>query len=1044
MNKVYLMEKQQAFDIAFNQLNEKQKQAVTDFEGPMMVIAGPGTGKTQLLAVRIGYILLNTDTQAHNILALTYTDAGTTAMRQRLLKFIGTDAYKVNIYTFHSFCSSVIKENVEYFGGYSDLEALSDLETYGVYKELIDNFSVDHPLKRLSGDLYYDKNRLSSYFQTMKKEGWTKEELYDAFEKDLIFFKDNPENQYKRPPKGFQKGDVNPKKLNPYLEKVKKAKAAIEEFENYNTLLARKKRFDYADMITWVLKAFKDHPDLLADYQERFQYFLVDEYQDTNGTQNDLIFSLADYWEQPNLFVVGDDDQAIYRFQGASIQNLKDFRQKYNPQIIVLENNYRSTQMILDGSKQLIENNDERLVNQGDLSKNLVESRTDKPTQKPVHINRFLNAYHEEYFVIQQIKALYEKGEDLSHVAIIARNHKHFTNYIKYFKANDIPFQIKRKINILEEYEIIKLINILTYFNKELRTPDSAEDILFKILHYSYFGLSATDIAKVNIYCSRKTDSEEDNISYRKALSDLEILKKLGLKDPVKMHFVYTKLEERLNDLIDCTPQVFFDKLFTKNGILDDIMSSPDSSSRLNLINQFLNYIKDESTNNPELTLDGILKNLEELKKLNIQIPLHKIHHSSNGVHLTTAHGSKGLEYDTVFIVNGVTKYWEKSSNTNKDFIIPKVIWGDDTPEYDKEERNRIKEEDERRLFYVAMTRARNELFINYAIESDDNKTLEPSQFVLDLNPNVEEHQYMAFSDDELNSYLYELMKFNEESYELIDAELVESQLENLVLNATALNKYIKCPLTYYFENVLRVPSARGKANGFGNAMHFALEHFFFKIKKHPEFKVPQFEVLMDLFHKGMRKFRSHFTEREFHDQTLHGEKLLLAYYAENVSGWGSARDYEPELKVKNIEYAGVPISGMIDRVDVFDDGVRLYDYKSGSINEVYKKVAPPNDKNPDGAGYWRQMVFYSFLIEKYPLKSWKPTEFNIHFFERKDDKSVYKKVKVGIEEKEFVKDQLVETYAAIKRHEFAGCGEEDCRWCKFVNNLSSGLLARK
>lgn len=1027
-----------AFDKAFNQLNERQKEAVTNFDGPMMVIAGPGTGKTQLLAVRIGYILLNTDTQAHNILALTYTDAGTTAMRQRLLKFIGTDAYKVNIYTFHGFCSSVIKDNVEYFGGYSDLEALSDLETYGVFKELIDNFPNDHTLKRLSGDLYYDKKRLSNYFQNMKKEGWSEEELLSAFEEDLINFKDNPNNRYKSTKKGFyEKGDINPRLLNVYLNKVTKAKAAISEFKNYNSLLARKKRFDYADMITWVLKAFNEHPNLLADYQERFQYLLVDEYQDTNGTQNDLIFKLAAFWDQPNLFVVGDDDQAIYRFQGASIQNLTDFRQKYDPKIVVLENNYRSTQTILDESKTLIENNKERLVNQGGLTKDLKESRLDKPENKKVHLNRFLNTYHEEYYIIQQIGKLIEDEANLSDVAIIARNHSHFNNYIKYFKTNNIPFQIKRKINILEEYEVIKLTNILKYFNKELTTPDSAEDLLFKILHYSYFDISAIDIAKVNIYCSRKTDTEEDNITYRKVLTDLDKLKSLGLNNPDKIHFEYKKLEERLDDLLNCTPQVFFDKLFTKNGILEDIINSPDSSARLNLVNQFLNYIKDESTNNPSLTLDDILTNLDELRKLDIKIPLNKIHHSSDGIHLTTAHGSKGLEYDTVFIVNSVTKFWENSKNSNKDFIIPKAIWGDNTPEYDKEEAQSIKEDDERRLFYVAMTRARNELFINYSIESEDNKTLEPSQFVLDINPNVEEHNYIALPDDNLNLYLIELLKHQDGTIELIDKDLVESQIENLVINATALNKYIKCPLTYYFENVLRVPSSRGKANGFGNAMHFALEHFFFKLKKNPDFKVPAFQVMLDLFNRGMRKFRSHFTEKEFQDQTLHGEKLLLAYYEENIGRWGSARDYEPELKIKNVEYAGVPISGMIDRLDVFDDGVKIYDYKSGSINELNKKISPPGDKYPDGTGYWRQMVFYSFLIDSYPLKSWKPNEFNIHFFERKNDKSVYKKIDVGLKEKEFVKDQLIETYNAIKRQEFEGCKEEDCRWCSFVARIN-------
>lgn len=1021
------------FEKAFNQLNDKQREAVTDFEGPMMVIAGPGTGKTQLLAVRIGYILQHTDTQAHNILALTYTDAGTVAMRQRLVQFIGTDAYKVHIYTFHSFCSSVIKENVEFFGGYSDLEPMSDLEKYGIYKELIDSFPIGHPLKRLSGKIYYERERLEPFFGVMKKEGWTKEEMIEAYEKDKIKFEEHPDNLYK---KGENKGQVKKTAADKFYPKQKLALAAVQEFENYNALLSRYRRFDYADMISWVLKAFNEHHHLLSDYQERFHYFLVDEYQDTNGTQNELIFQLADFWDRPNLFVVGDDDQAIYRFQGAKIQNLKDFRIKFNPKVVVLENNYRSTQNILNGSTLLIENNDERLVNEGELEKNLIKSRNDISDEKPIFINRYLNVLHEEFHILNHIKKLHDEGKDLSEVAILARKHKMFDNYVKYFKYHKIPYQIKRKINILDEYEVIKLINILEYFNKEISSPNSGEYLLFKILHYSYFDLSAQDIAILNIYCSRRTDTEEDNISYRKALSDVNLLKKIGLKEPDKMHFVFVKLEERLADLIDCTPQVFFDKLFTKNGILEDILSSPDSSYRMSLVNQFLNYIKDESTNNPGLTLNDLLNNLNELKKLDIIIPLNKVHHSNNGVHLTTIHGSKGLEYNTVFIINSTTSSWENSRPPSRTFAIPQSIFGDEHEVLTKEEEKKIKVEDERRLFYVAMTRARNELYISYPLENAENKIQEASQFVLDVNPEIEEHNYIKIADAELNHYLADLLRYTQDKYELIDKDLVDKQLENLVLNATAINKYLKCPLTYYFENVLRVPSARTKSNGFGNAMHYALEFFFIELKKNENFEVPSKETLLEYFYKGMRKYRSHFTETEFEEQKANGEDLLGFYYDKNTARWGSARDYHVELQIKNIEYAGIPVSGMIDRVDVYDDGIDIYDYKSGTINNGWKKTYPPSDKQPEGTDYWRQMVFYSFLIEKYPLKDWKTKSFNIHFLEKDKGKEKYRKITVGAEEKELVKEQLEACYEGIKNQDFHACGEEDCRWCKFVGRL--------
>jgi len=279
-----------AFEKAFEMLNDAQKSAVIDFEGPMMVIAGPGTGKTQLLAIRIGFILKNTDAQAHNILALTYTDAGAIAMRQRLLKFIGSDAYRVNIFTFHAFCAAVIRDNVEYFGGYRNLQAISDLEMDEVLRGIIDTFSYDHLLKRLSGNIYYDRSRLKNLFDTMKKEAWSKVEIEQAVQDQLEAFKADENNYYKRKSGNFNKGDL---KINAYKKEEKKfveLLAGVEEFEQYENRLAAMERFDYNDMILWVINAFEKHPNLLLDYQERYQYMLVDEYQDTNGSQNDLLF----------------------------------------------------------------------------------------------------------------------------------------------------------------------------------------------------------------------------------------------------------------------------------------------------------------------------------------------------------------------------------------------------------------------------------------------------------------------------------------------------------------------------------------------------------------------------------------------------------------------------------------------------------------------------------------------------------------------------------------------------------------------------------
>src|ERR1700741_3203440 len=336
----------------YEKLNENQRLAVDTIDGPVMVIAGPGTGKTQILASRVGKILLETDAQPENILCLTYTDAGVVAMRKRLLQFIGSDAYKVNIYTFHAFCNDVIQENLSLFEK-TALDPVSDLEKIQFFKELIDSFPKNHALKRYRGDVYFEINNLQSLFSTMKREGWTADFINQKIDEYLADLPNRDEFIYKRKYKDFNAGDLKKDKIEDVKERMEKLKAAVNEFNNYQVLLRKKSRYDFDDMINWVINVFEENKTLLSNYQEKYQYILVDEYQDTSGTQNKLLQLLIGYWEKPNVFVVGDDDQSIYRFQGANIENMLEFANTYTKDLktVVLTNNYRSTQPILDISK---------------------------------------------------------------------------------------------------------------------------------------------------------------------------------------------------------------------------------------------------------------------------------------------------------------------------------------------------------------------------------------------------------------------------------------------------------------------------------------------------------------------------------------------------------------------------------------------------------------------------------------------------------------------------------------------------------------------
>ena len=354
----------ESFEKALKLLNPEQMDAVSQIEGPVLVIAGPGTGKTHILTARIGQILKETDTNPNNILCLTFTDAGVHAMRERLLEFIGPEAHRVHIYTFHSFCNSIIQENLELFGRH-DLEPLNDLERVEIIRKLIDGLSFDHPVKNRRNDPYFYEKHLHDLFKRMKSEDWHVDFVYKKIDE---YLKDLPNREdfiYKINTKKNKKGDIKQTKIDDANRKMERLRAAAKLYPRYIKLMEKARRYDYDDMILWVLRGFEKNEALLRNYQERYLYFLVDEYQDTNGSQNHIIQKLIEYWNNPNIFIVGDDDQSIFEFQGARIQNLVDFHQLYKNdlQLVLLKENYRSSQHILDTSKTLIDHNKNRITN---------------------------------------------------------------------------------------------------------------------------------------------------------------------------------------------------------------------------------------------------------------------------------------------------------------------------------------------------------------------------------------------------------------------------------------------------------------------------------------------------------------------------------------------------------------------------------------------------------------------------------------------------------------------------------------------------------
>ena len=1017
-----------AFEIAVETLNEGQRRAVEQIEGPVLVVAGPGTGKTQILSARIGQILQSTDAKAHNILALTYTDAGVVAMRKRLIKFIGPTAHNVHIHTFHSFCNKVIQENIDLFGGYTNLQLMSDLDKVDIIRSIIDEFPDDHRLKRLTGDVYFDKIRLDHLYQTMKKENWSPSYI-EAKSLDYIReMKDDEKYIAKRSvktkAKTYAKGDFRDDKYTEDSENVLRFIDAAKTYDQYIQKSNEQNRFDYADMILWVLEAFQKNGNLLLRYQEQYQYFLVDEYQDTNGSQNQLLDLLISFWERPNVFVVGDDDQSIYKFQGANMDNIIEFNSKYEPTLIVLRDNYRSTQSILDLSNILIEKNRQRLVVAIDKLEKKLISRMHYEEIKP-DIIAYYNTIHEEADIFHQIKQMHEAGADLSEVAIIYRNHKHIAELLSAFEAAGIPVNTKRRINVLEVPLANQLLNIMTYLYLEQKKPGQGAYLLAEILHYNFFGLAASEVGNLSLaaYLHREKYGNE---SMRIIMKDAEIMHQNRISGYDKIIEIDDKLTFLTNQISNVTLQTFFQYVLNKCGVMDHSFRSGKQAWNLQVIGTIFDFIKNETSKNPLLTLSGFLDMIEKMKHHGIQLPSAKVSFSERGVHLLTAHSAKGLEFDRVFMINATDK-WEKKTSRNQQFSFPPNLVPSNS-EYDVE--------DERRLFYVGMTRARTRLQISYGQKDLNEKEMTPSRFIAELEENgdltVEER---AIENQDIVDYYLQFLSPPQNKSALIDHDMIDQRLENFSMSVTALNKYLACPVTFYFENILRVPSARSVHMGFGSAVHFGLEHFFRQRENNTDKTFPVDAELLRYFEMGMQKYQSHFTEKEYKDRLTFGKKVLLGYANYHKPHWEQVDKNILEYDIAEAHWEGVPISGKIDKIEISGKQVTVVDYKTGKPENGIKKVAGPSEKEPSGLDYWRQIVFYQMLLIADYKQNWQMTTGVMDFIQpNRRQAFVSKKIYVATEDIEMVSTQLKQSYDSIMKHEFeVGCNKPECRWCRVV-----------
>ena len=830
----------------------------------------------------------------------------------------------------------------------------------------------------------------------------------------------------------FKKGDPKVAKLEEARDKAERLRAAALLYPRYLEAMQRAHRYDYDDMILWVLRAFEEHEALLRTYQEQYLYFLIDEYQDTNGAQNEIIHHLIDYWDNPNIFIVGDDDQSIYEFQGARLKNLTDFYDRYQADLslVLLIDNYRSSQHILDHARALIDHNELRIINQlRELGlRKVLTARHDGWADSPLRpeIREYPNLAQEEAGLVRQFEELRDQGIPLEEVAVIYAKHRQAEGLVSLLEKKGIPYQTRRRLNILNLPLIINLRELLTYLETESRKPYQGEHLLFRILHFDFLEIAPADLARLSLYQAQQNADQRPY--WRDLLREEVLLQSLGLQTTEALLRFGRLIEELLATLPNLGLTAFLERLINRSGLLAHTLAAPDRIGRIEVIRSFFDFVARETDRHPRLRLGRLLEMIHSLDANRLPLELNRTIVAAQGINLLTAHSAKGLEFRYVFLIDCVRDHWEPGNRGgNYRFSLP------DTVTFSGEEDA---QEARRRLFYVAMTRAREVLRLSYSRQDargrERQRTRYLDEVILATGQQVRLEELPAALLAETQAL--QLTESEPPRLPAYNKEAVDHLLTGFALSISSLNHFLRCPLSFFYEKVLRIPVLFSEAAHYGIAMHNALERLFARMLTAPGHQFPSAPELVRLFELEMRDRRGQFSAREFERRLEMGRLHLAAYHQAHAAHWPT--NVKVETTIRNAEIDGVPITGTIDRLEIIDpQTARILDYKTGSQNKA--KVRPPTETNPLGGNYWRQLVFYKILYENSGRSTHRIVAGTISYLET-DSRGNFPERTI-----EFTPDdvdiltKLIRTaYDRILAHDFyKGCGEPGCQWCNFVRH---------
>ncbi|MGD1003483.1 MAG: ATP-dependent DNA helicase, partial [Minisyncoccia bacterium] len=937
----------------------------------------------------------------------------------------------------HGFANRIIRDYPDYFPTIIGATSITEIEQVSILRRLLDTL----PLKDLRpfGDRYYHLRSILAAINELKQQG-VAPALFSAIAADA------KKDFYANPDLINQSGKYEGKMKGKYVTAAKQAERNVELatlYEEYQNALAGGRQYDYSDMIMYVAQALESTAELTQVLQGAYEYFLVDEHQDTNDAQNKIIELIAGGGsgaagggERPNLFVVGDEKQAIYRFQGASLENFHYFRDHYKDVVLItLRNNYRSTQAILDAAQGVSPRETALVAHAGHFA---------AAGEPPAHLAVLSSPTVEYYFIAQKIKELIAAGVSAEEIAVLYHNNKDVVPLAAMLEKQGVLFNIESNQDVLGDEEIKKLVRVLR------AVQHFGNDVwLAEALHVDFLGIPPIDVYRLSSYAFKERRKMYEVMQYPVGLEAA------GVSEAARV--AYQKLFQHLSEWRRAAKNrgagEAFEKIVYESGFIQAALNHPSATEKLAKLHALFDLLKSFIERQKNYTLDEFFTYLDLMEEHDIAIRGKDAVRSLGRVRLMTAHGSKGLEFDYVFIMSAVDRKW--GGRSRKESIkLPTKIYRAGVAAEDDDDA------DERNVFYVALTRARKEVFITMAKVDQSAKEQLPMQFIATLKENILAPLDTTSYENDFAKHRVEIEFAPADADgakapklpELEDKEFLNALFRAQGISVTALNNYLECPWAYFYRNLVRIPEAPNKHLSFGNAVHAALKSYFDALSgggadgsadgapgedRGKAYLVQRFEE--SLAHEPIK-------ESEYEEALEKGRRALPIFYDTYHTTWSPRALNEARVEALPLE-DGTLINGKLDRIEFVGgaaagasgDGaalelVRVVDYKTGkpkSRNDIEGNTA-----SSDG-DYKRQLVFYKLLLDKEGKRDMRDGV--IQFIEP-DERGTMHREEFAITPGEVkVLEKLVMDVAReILDLSFwnKGCHEKDCKYCELRKGM--------